>query len=201
MSEPPGGGPQDAPPGQPPERPPGQRDARPRPSHRAALTSLVRSASITTAFVLAYYLLPMDQESTLRTTTILVGGLLGVGLVFGWEVRVIARSPHPRLRAVEAFATTLSMFLLLFASAYYLVERGIPGTFSESLTRTDALYFALTTFATVGYGDIVAVTQMGRVMAMLQMVGGLLLVGLAARVLTAAVETGLRQADRKPPLE
>ncbi|MFJ8198433.1 potassium channel family protein [Streptomyces sp. NPDC096152] len=156
---------------------------------------------ITTAFVGAYYLLPMDQESTLRTTTILVGGLLGVGLVFGWEIRVIVRSPHPRLRAVEALVTTLAMFLLLFASAYYLVERGVPGSFSEPLTRTDALYFALTTFATVGYGDIVAVTQVGRVMAMLQMVGGLLLVGLAARVLAAAVETGLRQADRKPPPE
>ncbi|MFD4977301.1 potassium channel family protein [Streptomyces sp. NPDC058424] len=68
------------------------------------------------------------------------------------------------------------------------------------MTRTDALYFALTTFTTVGYGDITARSQTGRVLAMLQMTGGLLLVGVAARVLTDAIQAGLRQQhhDRPP---
>ena len=37
------------------------------------------------------------------------------------------------------------------------------GTFTEPLTRTDAQYFTVTIFATVGFGDITAVTQTARV--------------------------------------
>ncbi|WP_313884390.1 potassium channel family protein [Streptomyces tropicalis] len=160
---------------------------------------MVRTVLITSGLVATYYWLPMDQANTVTTSLILVGGLVAVAAVFGWEIRVIVRSPHPRLRAVEALAATLPLFLLLFASAYYLLERAVPGSFTEPLTRTDSLYFALTTFTTVGYGDIVALTELGRVMAMLQMLGGLLLVGVAARILAAAVQTGLRQRDRRPP--
>lgn len=74
--------------------------------------------------------------------------------MFCWEVRAITRSPFPRLRAVEGLAATLVLFLVLFAASYYLLERSEPGSFSETLYRTDALYFTLTTFATVGFGDI-----------------------------------------------
>jgi hypothetical protein len=90
------------------------------------------------------------------------------------------------------------LFLVLFAGAYYLLDRSAPGSFSESLTRTDALYFTLTTFSTVGYGDITAHSQTGRVLTMLQMAGGLLLVGIAARVLAGAVEAGLRRQRHEP---
>ncbi|WP_079170952.1 MULTISPECIES: potassium channel family protein [unclassified Streptomyces] len=165
----------------------------PRGNRRAALVMLARALLVAVCVVLAYYLLPMDRPGTLRTVTVLVGGVLAVLLVFAWEVRTIIRSPYPRLRAVEALITTLVLFLVVFASVYYLLERASPGSFSEPLTRTDALYFALTTFATVGFGDIVAVTQAGRVVAMLQMAGGLLLAGVAARILTEAIRTGLGQ--------
>lgn len=161
--------------------------------------SLVRTVFTTAGFVTAYYLLPMDQTRQATASAIVAFGMLAVLLVFIREIRVIARSPRPRLRAAETLAATLPMFLLLFASAYYLLELESPGSFSEPLTRTDALYFALSTFATVGYGDITAHTQLARVMTMLQMTGGLLLVGVAARVLAAAVQTGLRQRGREPP--
>ncbi|MGV9347138.1 potassium channel family protein [Streptomyces spiralis] len=162
----------------------------------APALSLVRAVCVTAGLVAAYYLLPLDHHDTAVTLALLVGGLLAAAVMFGWEVVVVARSPYPRLKAVEALAATLPMFLLLFAGAYYLLDRSAPGSFSERLTRTDALYFALTTFATVGYGDITARSQAGRVLTMFQMAGGLLLVGVAARVLTGAIEAGLRQRDR-----
>lgn len=105
----------------------------------------------------------------------------------------------PRLKAVEALAATLVLFLVLFASAYYLLDRASPGSFTEPLSRTDALYFTLTTFSTVGFGDIAARSETGRVMAMLQMAGGLLLVGFAARVLASAVQAGLRRKGSTTP--
>lgn len=89
------------------------------------------------------------------------------------------------------------LFLVLFAASYYLLERSEPGSFSETLNRTDALYFTLTTFATVGFGDITARSQTGRVLTMVQMAGGLLLVGVAARVLASAVQAGLSRQHRE----
>ncbi|MFG2475687.1 ion channel [Streptomyces fagopyri] len=151
-----------------------------------------RAFLIAAGLVTAYYLLPLDGYSARGTAVLLLSGLLVVILVFVWEVRTIIRSPHPRLKAVEALAATLVLFLVLFASAYFLLDRSAPGSFTEPLSRTDALYFTLTTFSTVGFGDIAARSETGRVMTMLQMAGGLLLVGFAARVLASAVQAGLR---------
>ncbi|MGC3002970.1 potassium channel family protein [Streptomyces sp. G35A] len=164
----------------------------------ATVVAVVRALLIAVGLVTAYYLLPLDGRGTAGTSALLVGGLVAVLVVFGWEVRIIARSPHPRLRAVEALAATLVLFLVLFAGAYYLLDHSTPGSFSESLTRTDALYFTLTTFSTVGYGDITAHSQTGRLLTMLQMTGGLLLVGVAARVLASAVQEGLRRQRHGP---
>ncbi|MER6689993.1 potassium channel family protein [Streptomyces minutiscleroticus] len=171
----------------------------PRAERRLAVAAGARAVLITAGLLTAYYLLPLTGRLTGGTAALLGCGLAAVLLVFSWELRVIARSPHPRLRAVEALAATVSLFLVLFAGAYLLLDRSAPGAFSEPLTRTDALYFALSTFTTVGFGDIVAHARAARLVTMLQMVGGLLLVGVAARVLAGAVETGLRRRSRRPP--
>ena len=172
-----------------------------RPGRRVMAAGVVRAVLISAGLVTAYYLLPLDEQGSVDAWAWLTGGLLAVGLVFAWELRVIAHSPYPRLRALEALAATLALFLVLFAGAYYLLDRSAPGSFSEPLTRTDALYFALTTFSTVGFGDIAARSQTGRVLTMLQMAGGLLLVGVAARVLMGAVQVGLRRRGREPSTE
>lgn len=164
----------------------------------AAVVAVARAVFIAVGLVTAYYLLPLDGRRTGGASVLLACGLLTVLLVFGWEVRAITRSPHPRLRAVEGLAATFVLFLVLFAGAYYLLGRSAPESFSEPLTRTDALYFTLTTFSTVGFGDITARSQTGRVLLMLQMAGGLLLVGVAARVLASAVQAGLHQQRREP---
>lgn len=166
---------------------------------RAAVVMLTRSALVTAGLVVAYYLLPFDGGRAGTSAALFSLGLVGVVLVFAWEVAVVRRSPYPRLKAVEALASTLPLYLLLFATAYYLLGRAVPDSFSESLTRTDSLYFTLTTFTTVGYGDITARSQAARVLTMLQMTGGLLFVGVAARVLTNAIQAGLRQQHPKRP--
>lgn len=174
---------------------------RPGPGRRATLVAIARTVLIAAGLLAVYYLLPLDRRPTTGTSTLLACGLLAVLLVFVGEVRAIVRSAHPRLKAVEALAATLVLYLVLFASTYYLLERATPGSFSEPLTRTDALYFTLTTFTTVGFGDISARSQTGRVVTMLQMAGGLLLVGVAARILAGAVQEGLRRHGREPPAQ
>jgi hypothetical protein len=171
----------------------------PAPGTRATLFSLLRTVFVASGLVVAYYLLPLAERLTSGTITALVLGLLAVVLLFVLQIRAITRSPRPRLRAVEALATTLPLFLLLFAAAYYLLGRAEPESFTEPLTRTDSLYFALTVFSTVGFGDITARTETARVVTMVQMTGNLLLVGVAVRVVVGAVRTGLRQQKAEGP--
>ncbi|WP_327344473.1 potassium channel family protein [Streptomyces europaeiscabiei] len=167
------------------------------PGRRATLLAVARSIGMATGPVVAYYLLPMDGPFDGGTITGLVLGLIVVTALFLWQVRAIARSPYPQLRAAESLAALVTLFALLFATSYFLLERSTPGSFTEPLTRTDALYFTLTVISTVGFGDITARTETARVMAMIQMAGGLLLVGVAARVVVKAVETGKRRQAPK----
>ncbi|OIK26263.1 metal transporter [Streptomyces malaysiense] len=151
-----------------------------------------------TALIVAYYLVPLDARTTLETVLLLLCGLLAVVLVFGWEAWMIMNAPYPRLKAVEALVATVGLYLVVFASVYHIIEHDSPGSFSEPLTRTDSLYFTLTTFTTVGYGDITARSEVGRVTVMCQMACGLLLVGVAVRLLAAAVNAGLAKKGREP---
>ena len=65
------------------------------------------------------------------------------------------RSSTPGLRAVEAISVTLTLFLLLFATSYAVMTRVEPGSFDvPPMTRVDGLYFTVTVFATVGFGDL-----------------------------------------------
>jgi voltage-gated potassium channel Kch len=84
------------------------------------------------------------------------------------------------------------VFLLLFASAYFVMARASPASFSHHLTRTDALYFTVTTFSTVGYGDITPVSQTARLAVTAQMILDLLALGLGIRVFIGAVQLARR---------
>jgi Ion channel len=81
------------------------------------------------------------------------------------------------------------LFLLLFASTYVVRARFPPPT-SEPLTRTGALYFTVTVFATVGFGDITDKTEAARLVVTGQMIVALVAVGLAVKVIVGAVKRG-----------
>ncbi|MFI6418120.1 potassium channel family protein [Streptomyces sp. NPDC050842] len=159
---------------------------------RSALLTGVRAVLTVAALLAAYYLLPLDSAFTVRTVAVLVVGVLLVGLLLGWQVHTIMRSARPGLRAIAAVAAALPFFVLLFAATYYLLERSTPGSFSETMSRTDALYFAMTVFSTVGFGDITPRTELARLLTTAQMTANFLLIGVAARFLLGAVQEGRR---------
>lgn len=166
---------------------------------RTVALMTARALVVVCCLVTAYYQLPLDKPFSGGTALALVLGLIGVALVLVWQVRSIATSTHPRLRAVDALASTLPPYLLLFSAAYYLMERSEAGSFSQHLTRTDALYFSVTVFSSVGFGDITAQTQSARLIVVGQMIGDLVLLGLAARVLVGAVQEGVRRQGIERP--
>ena len=121
--------------------------------------------------------------------------MVAVGLLITWQVRAILRAPHPALRAVEGIALSLPLFLLLFATAFVQLSGTDPGAFTEPLDRVDGLYFVVTVFATVGFGDISPVSEVARVLVTLQMVGDLVLIGLVLKVFLAAVDRVRRRTS------
>jgi voltage-gated potassium channel len=160
---------------------------------RLVALGLLRSLATTVLLVVLYYLLPLDHIKSVPLT--LAGGLLILLAVTAWQLHAIIRARYPALRAVEALATTVPLFLLLFASAYFTMARISPANFSaHSLTRTDALYFTVTTFSTVGFGDITPVSQSARLVVMAQMLLDLLVLGLGIRVFIGAVQRARQQA-------
>ena len=140
-----------------------------------------------------YYLLPLDRSSTWAAVTMLAIGLVAfIGLV-AVQIRSIVTSPFPGLRAVEALGTSLPLFLLLFASTYVVMDTISASSFSEPLARTDALYFTVTVFTTVGFGDITAKTEAARLVVTGQMITDLVVIGIGVRVIVAAVRRGQQQ--------
>jgi hypothetical protein len=158
--------------------------------------SLLRAGASVTALVVVYYLVPLDRPLQPATLIGFGLGLAGFAALIAWQVRAILTSDVPRLRAVQAIAVGLAVLLLLFASIYLRIAHENPDSFTEPLSKTDSLYFTITVFATVGFGDITPRTELARIITMIQMLTGLIVVGLVARILLGAVQTAVQRRER-----
>ncbi len=154
---------------------------------------MVRSIASAIVLVVLYYVLPLDRLARVPLAVTLVVALLLLAGASVWQLSLILGARYPGVRAAEALATTAPFFLLLFASAYFTMGRTNPANFSQHLTRTDALYFTVTTFSTVGYGDITGVSQAARLLVVAQIILDLLVLGLGLKLFVGAVRVA-RQA-------
>jgi Ion channel len=166
------------------------RDLPPAKRRQLIFWAAARSVLIAAVLVVLYYVLPLDRRWDSDTAVRLLVGLLVFAGVVVWGVRIIAGSRYPGVRAVEALALALPFFLLLFASTYFVMERNSAASFTQPLTRTDALYFTVTVFSTVGFGDITAKSEAARVVLIVQMLADLVFLGAVLRVVLGAVQRG-----------
>jgi heme/copper-type cytochrome/quinol oxidase subunit 2 len=167
-----------------------------RPSRRIIVRALLRAVGSTAALVAIYYLLPLNHSATWAAVTMLVIGLVVLIALVAFQVRSIIASPFPGLRALETLAISVPLFLLLFASTYVVMATISASNFSQPLTRTDALYFTVTVFTTVGFGDITAKTEAARLVVTGQMITDLIIIGLGVRVIVGAVKRGRQQRPK-----
>ncbi|KAA9163599.1 two pore domain potassium channel family protein [Amycolatopsis acidicola] len=178
--------------------PDGHRGRTPLRGRLPVLSSALRSLATLVVLVTAYYVLPMPSRAG-GALVVLIAGLAAVAAVVVWEVRAILRAPYPLLQGIQALALVIPLFLLVFAGAYYYLESTYAVSFSAPLSRTDSLYFVVTVFATVGFGDIVPVTAVARILVTVQMLGDLLVAGLVLRVIVLAVQRGRERQDDHDP--
>lgn len=168
------------------------------PSRRRVALSLARSSGTVVLLVAVYYVMPLRGIAGTEALLLFVVGLAVLGVLILWQLRAIVRAQHPVLRAVETFASAVPLFLLIFAAIYVVLATAQPDSFSEPLTHTDALYFTITVFATVGFGDITPLTEPARGLVTIQMVGNLLVLGLLVRSILDAVRRGRSRQGPTP---
>lgn len=126
--------------------------------------------------------------------------LIDAGLLFEEFFARIERLVLP----VYAFLTFYSLIVVTFAAIYKLIDDHAAGAHfrilgeDRAISFSEALYFSIVTLSTVGYGDVLPVSDAVRVVASLQVVFGvtLLLVGLS-EIMGYSRDLHARRAARK----
>jgi voltage-gated potassium channel len=156
---------------------------------------LLRAFASAVLMLVAYYTLPFGRLSDISVAVELSVGVAVLVGVVGWQTRAIERARFPAIRATQALAVTTPLFLLLFAASYYILSVDDEATFTEPLSRSDALYLTVTIFATVGFGDISAQTESARLVVTVQMLLDLVILGLGLQLFLGAVKRGKANPD------
>jgi voltage-gated potassium channel len=165
---------------------------------RLGLLVLLKVALWLSLLFAVYFLMPTRSRGEGSDVPWLLLELAVFGVVVGVQVGAIVTATYPILRAVEAMAVLVPLYLLIFARIYLSNSINDPSAFTQPLDNTKALYFTVTVFATVGFGDIVAQTNSMRLLVTLQMLLNLLLLGLLIRLLIAAARRGVSRRGGQP---
>ena len=166
---------------------------------RLVLGLILRVTATVILLFAAYYLIPAKGAGGDSDLPWLLMELAVFGVVVACQVPAIVKAKYPILRAIEALAVTVPLFLLIFARIYLSNSLSNPQAFTQVLDQTTSLYFTVTVFATVGFGDIVAATNSMRLLVTLQMLLNLTVLGLVIRLLTSAAQQGLASRNRSGP--
>jgi len=143
--------------------------------------------------LLVYFVIPENADNA--PLGVLLGAVLAVvGLsAVTWVIIDEVRRAEKRLR-LSHLLLALELVVVIFAVGYYGIAVRMPGEFSGLATRLDALYFSLTTVATVGYGDISAAGQLARLLVSVQLVFNLVFVAALVGLFQGRVRSGTKQS-------
>ena len=143
--------------------------------------------------LVAYYAAPVgglsDSVAAIALSVVgLLAGLAALVWVILREVRTLVRTSLDD-PAVQVDGLVLLVFVVvpLFALGYFALESADPDQFAELATKTDALYFTLSTLATVGFGDVHATGQLGRGLVIVQITFDLVFVAAVVSVLSTHI--------------
>ncbi|GAA1414170.1 potassium channel family protein [Catellatospora coxensis] len=159
-------------------------------SRRPIIQSLINSLLL----LALYFVVPTDTSDSLwklvlRVLLTLIGLVLAVVLILRQVSRQLDQTEVP----LTGLLTALVAGVLFFAMADYLLAFHAPGEFVDLNTRVDALYFALSTLATVGFGDVHAQGQIARGLVIVQMLFNTVIIATGLSVLSKQVAARARE--------
>ncbi len=137
----------------------------------SSLRRRARQAAAPVVILGCFYTFPVATDVELPARSLLSVPLL---VVLAAVVVAELRRHGDRVgRLVQVFIGVVA----LLALSCYAVATHHPGQFEGLVTRTDALYFTVTTITTVGYGDIHASGQAARALVTAMMVFDVVFLG------------------------
>lgn len=158
----------------------------------------VRSLVSLVVLVVVYYAVPTGVFPSATAAVVSVVGLVvGVGVLAVLIVAQIRRQARAGADSdgvvrLQSLLMLVYLSVVVFAFGYYLLADATDDQFAGLETRTDALYFTVTTLATVGFGDVHPTGQAARALVTGQIVFNLVFLASLVSLLTHQVR---RRAD------
>lgn len=100
-----------------------------------------------------------------------------------------------RARVIAYLISFSIMYIYVVSVFVYQAERDAPGATITSFG--DAVWWAMETISTVGYGDMIPVTVAGRIYATLLMLGGMLIVGATTGTVVSALGERIQNMNKR----
>ncbi|MEO6684246.1 MAG: ion transporter, partial [Ginsengibacter sp.] len=98
----------------------------------------------------------------------------------------ISSALHNSYRKILIFMMFISLMVVIIGSVMYIVEKDTPGF--ESIPH--AVYWAVVTITTVGYGDVSPMTSMGKFLSMIVMLCGYSIIAVPTGIVTMEMARG-----------
>jgi voltage-gated potassium channel len=138
--------------------------------------------------IVAYYAVPTGVGSDAAFAIGLVCTAAAVA-VLGWAITGQVRRELSGSEdvAMQSLLTLIELVVVVFAYGFFTLEQSHPGEVAGLETRTDALYYTVSTMTTIGYGDIHAQGQVARLLVLVQMAFNIVFVGALASIVSGQV--------------
>jgi voltage-gated potassium channel len=149
--------------------------------------------------VVAYYAFPVDAGGGRLVVAVAVT-LIGVA-VLGWAIAGLVRRVLRGESEVRptTLVTLVTLSVMVFACGYFMLEQTRPDELTGLETKTDSLYFTMTTLTTVGFGDIFAQGQVARALVVVQMAFNVVFIAGGVRLLVGTMrERRATSGDAEP---
>ncbi|MGO4508943.1 cyclic nucleotide-gated ion channel [Bradyrhizobium sp. 2TAF36] len=108
-------------------------------------------------------------------------------------MRSLLAAIHAERRALIGCIVILIGVVLTFASLLYAIERDVQP--SKLGTIPDAMWWAIVTLGTVGYGDVVPVTPLGKFVSVFAIISGFAMIALPVAIISTAFAEEVRRRD------
>lgn len=144
------------------------------------------------AVLVVYYAAPVGElPSTVSIVLSVLGLVAGLGVLVWMALRqvrrLVASDPSDESVRIEGLLLIVYVAVPIFALGYFALEEAAGDQFAGLSTKTDALYFTVSTLATVGFGDVHATGQLARVLVTAQIVFNLVFIGTLVSLLTRVI--------------
>lgn len=162
---------------------------------RAQLSRTVVTVLLVAAATVVYYLIPVPslREGSWTVLFFAVSGALGVLILVA--IRQLLRAGEDA--GIRGLVLLLTVTVLFFSWSDATLAK-LPGEFAGLHDKTDALYFNISTLATVGFGDVHPAGQLARAAVTLQIVFNLVFLGATVSMITGVVRRRARIRPHGP---